>query len=417
MRVALVLLAAVFAAAVPASAVDSPPRVAFSYGLTTSHPDVVTTATDGSDLRILTPGEQPFYTADMNPSWSPDGRRIAFDSHRDSNVSTEIYVMNADGTEQRRLTHDSGQGGIFNTQPLWSPSGGWIAFQKSVSQTVDLWVARPDGSDLRQLTSDGGVKQDASWSPDGTLLLYTRSDASGSRIFTVRLDAAPPIALTPVTANDPQPVWSPDGTQIAFSAPALTVINADGSNARPITEIGAWNPAWSRDGTRIAFTGLRQFPQYSSPRFGTPGRQDVFVVDADGRDLRRLTGPFADDELDGPWGQQPTWWPDDSRLFYVSQRYPGPETTFVMNADGTCEARFGPDGSQDLQRPVWQPDGGALPPIARCAELRLSADIAKTTFALDEAAVWTFTVDNDGNVPATHVRIDVAIGTSDGTIL
>jgi Tol biopolymer transport system component len=417
-RIALALVVAVLAASVPASAVPPPPRVAFTYGLTTSHPDVVTLAADGSDLRNLTPGDPAFYTADMNPSWSPDGTKIAFDSHRDSNVSTEIYVMNADGSDQRRLTHDSGQNGIFSSQPLWSPLGDWIAFQRIVNgQAADLWVIRPDGTDRRQLTGDNGSKRSVSWSPDGSRLLYVRVDMSGNRVYTVGLDGELPSPLTPVAPSEPSPVWSPDGSQIAYSAPALTVMNADGSNPRRITDIGVSGPDWSPDGTRIAFTGLRQFPKYASPRFGTPGRQDVFVVDADGDNLHRLTGPFADEELYGPvGGSQPTWWPDSSRLFYVSQRYPEPPTTFVMDADGTCEGRFGPQGS-DVQRPVWQPSGGSLPPPTRCAELRLSAEITKTTVALNEQASWTFTVDNDGNEPATHVRFDVGIGTSYVTVL
>src|SRR5438067_9185087 len=145
MKIVVVLfLAAVLGSAVPASALTSPPRIAFNAGLTTSHPDVVTVAADGSDLRNLTPGTPAFFTADLDPSWSPDGTRIAFDSHRDSNLSTEIYVMNADGSDQRRLTHDSGQADqIFNTQPVWSPRGDLIAFLKSRNgQSYDLWVMR-----------------------------------------------------------------------------------------------------------------------------------------------------------------------------------------------------------------------------------------------------------------------------------
>jgi Tol biopolymer transport system component len=413
-RIALALLAAVLAAAVPASAVDSPPRVAFN-GFLDGNEQVVTVAPDGSGLRSLTPGESPFFKADMNPSWSPDGTRTVFDSHRDSNVSTEIYVMNADGGDQRRLTHDSGDGKIFNTLPFWSPRGDLIEFEKSIGgQSYDLWVMRPDGSDLRQLTNDGGSKQTVSWSPDGSHLLYSRNDGPGSRIYTAGLDGSPPVALSAPGATDSYPAWSPDGRQIAFSGPALTVMNADGSNRRQITNMGTASPTWSPDGSRIAFMGVRPFPQYASPRFGTPTRQDVFAVDPDGGNLRRLTGPFGDDRLYSPDATEPTWWPDGSRLFFVREGYPDPYTTWEMNADGTCQGRFDPS-APSLRRPVWQPGAGPLPPISRCAELRITVGYGKTTVALNETAVWTMQVDNDGNLPAEDVRVRVS--TDDDAVL
>ena len=90
--------------ALPAAAETPGPLVAFNAGLNGGRVTLVTVAPDGT-LRNLTPGDDPA-TADMDPSWSPDGTRIAFDSRRDGHVLPEIYVMNADGSDQRRLTTD-----------------------------------------------------------------------------------------------------------------------------------------------------------------------------------------------------------------------------------------------------------------------------------------------------------------------
>jgi Ca2+-binding RTX toxin-like protein len=259
------------------------------------------------------------------------------------------------------------------------------------------------------------VKATVSWAPDGSRLVYTSNGNSGNMIFTVGLDGALPRALSPAGVFDYYPAWSPHGSRIAFASPALTVMNADGSDRHQVVALPAQSPAWSPDGSQIAFTGSRSFPQYSS-RLGPPGRQDVFVVNADGSGLRRLTGPFGDAELYGSGGFEPTWWPDGSRLFFVSQRGSGPYTTFVMNADGTCEQQFWPGESLvDLRGPVWQPGGGPLPPIARCAELRVTVEAAKTPIALYESTSFTVVVDNDGNLPANGLVLDLT--TPDDAIL
>src|SRR5581483_8823889 len=131
----------------------------------------------------------------------------------------------------------------------------------------------------------------------------------------------------------------------------------------------------------IAFAGSRTLGGYPGGRYGAPQREDVFVVRPDGTGLHRLTGPLENDRLAGAGGSSPTWWPDGSRLFFESNRYPDPASTFEMNSDGTCEQRFDALGP-DLLFPVWQPVSVPLPPSARCAELRVYVDVGKSPVGL-----------------------------------
>jgi Tol biopolymer transport system component len=408
-RLALALLLAALTA-LPAAAGAGGARIAFTSP-TVNVFDVVTIAPDGTGFVNLTPGAEPSYASDEHPSWSPDGTRIAFDSHRDSNTSTEIYVMNADGSDPRRLTFDGPTGvqstasNVFDVSPAWSPRGDLIAYVKIVGQEHDVRVMGTDGGEQRPLTSDGGSKSDPVWSPDGTRLLYARTGADGTRVYTVGLDGSPPVALSPPGSGDFGPVWSPDGTRIAFTAGELYVMNADGSGRQRITDLPAIGPSWRPDGALIAFTGTRSFAVTPS-RFGdTATLADVFVVAPDGTGQRRLTGSLGAAYAPWPASGAATWWPDGSRLFFVSQRGGDePPTTYEMNADGTCEGRFAPT-LPVLLSPTWQPGAGpGLGPIG-CAELRLTAQASTDAAGLGKAVEYRLRIENDGTEAATSLRL------------
>jgi Tol biopolymer transport system component len=148
-------------AALPAAGATNAPtgRIAFSMGSPT-HEDIYAVNADGSGLVRLT--DDP--AADFDPSWSPDGRRIAY-RHEDEQ-SGQIYVMNADGSQQRNLTRRRG----LDYSPAWSPDGRRIAFGSVRAGKATIWVMRPDGSGRRRLS--GVYGEYPAWSPDGRKIAF-----------------------------------------------------------------------------------------------------------------------------------------------------------------------------------------------------------------------------------------------------
>jgi TolB protein len=209
--------------------------------------DIYRVAADGRGLTRLTHDRE----GNFEPAVSPDGRWIAFASSRDGNA--ELYLMRADGTGQRRLTafHRDDWG------PRWSPDGRWIAFLSNREGRDRILLVRPDGTGLRRLTPDSASSDtqeaDPAWSPDGSSIAHTRLTSEGIsiRVTPVGTGAARDVGagLGPVR----QPAWSPDGGHLAFVAGAqgqedVWIARADGSGATRLTRApGAdWLPRWGR---------------------------------------------------------------------------------------------------------------------------------------------------------------------------
>ena len=217
---------------------------------------------DGSDQGRLTEERGDPATAaglqfQTDPAWSPDGKQIAFASAREG--SFDIYVMNADGSDTRRLTTSNA-----NEQgPTWSPDGSQIAFSRS-SEGGRVWVMDADGGGEHRLTDELAEEGEPAWSPDGRWIAYTRRAAAGDarEIWVARPDGAGRHGVTSLRAQSYGPAWSPDSTQLVFSANAgsatfdLYVIGADGTGLRrPVrSATDAFEPAWSPDGSEIAFS-------------------------------------------------------------------------------------------------------------------------------------------------------------------
>jgi Tol biopolymer transport system component len=281
---------------------------------------------DGSGERMLARGGVP-YSGLVFGDWSPDGRRIAFIKPYSTVYETysTVYVMNADGSGQRRLTQGGELGGL-----RWSPDGRKILLsclkcaaspRSRFSGWGELYVMNADGSEPRNLTRDPRVEGSPEWSPDGRKIAFARLGPSGggrSEIVVMNADGSGKRTLADRAGG---PVWSPDGRKIAFTKPCcgaapvegdIYVMNADGSGQRRLTrnELPDGGPAWSPDGQQILFVR------------GGWRRARLYVMNADGSEQRNL----------GVHAHGGAWSPDGRLIAFTRER--GFEVA-VMNADGS----------------------------------------------------------------------------------
>jgi TolB protein len=125
-----------------------------------------------------TGGAQNAPFLNINPSWSPDGRFLVFESRRHG--EPELYIMAVDGSRERRLTTNS----FSDTHPAWSPDGEWILFDSNRDGVWNLYLIRPDGTEERRLTFPGPSRavqfaRHPQWSPDGSQIVFD-SDREGN---------------------------------------------------------------------------------------------------------------------------------------------------------------------------------------------------------------------------------------------
>jgi len=197
-------------------------KIVFNSNRSGNH-EIYSINADGTELKRLTNNTRD----DMDPKWSPNGSRIVYETTK--NLSTggwyyEICVMNSDGTEQKEL--------IEGVSPLWAPDGTHIAFSGADDNISDIFMIEPDGTGLKNLINNPTDEFDFSWSPDSKLIAFATNRDYNAEIYILCVDCEgnQQINITNSDTNDQKPSWSPDGTQIAFlSEDTLCVMNADGS--------------------------------------------------------------------------------------------------------------------------------------------------------------------------------------------
>jgi Tol biopolymer transport system component len=230
----------------------SPDRTTLVFDFTTDDDDeqVATIHPDGSGLKVLTEGSG----YNEAPDYTPDGRTIIYahsDVHDgDPGFATELWLMNPDGSDQRRLPLSDGGGD--DTEPEYSPDGSRIVFLRYRHDEADrtaIHVAAADGSGVRRLTPWRHKVEHPRWSPDGTTIIYNiedqeHADDPVNGIWTVPAAGGRPAQLLRSTSSlhGFKPDYSPDGTRIVFGCidhagfgtDDICIMNADGTGVERV---------------------------------------------------------------------------------------------------------------------------------------------------------------------------------------
>ena len=222
---------------------------------------------------------------------TPQTSKIVF-SLIDNTQNAEIYLMNPDGTEQVRLTHNK----AFDVSPMWSPTGEHILFASDRDGVRDLYLMDADGKNVKRVFGKSEDRRHPTWSPDGKQIAYTRREQGKGFIYIASIDSKKEERV----AIGALPTWSPDGTEIAFITGAvkrkqISILNVSTHKQKvlfPKPAKPSWmtSPEWSPSGDKLAFAWLHQVPlgEFADT-------QTIYIINRDGTGLQgepvQLTDP------------------------------------------------------------------------------------------------------------------------------
>ena len=318
----------------------------------TANPDVLTgtVATQGPVI-VAAPTDTPAPTPTETPIPTPPGGgsgEIAFASNRSG--TAQIYIAKMDGTNLRQIT-DTVDGAC---QPAWSPDGQRLVFISPCESNHEsypgagLFIINVDGTDLAPLTNAPGGDYDPVWSPDGSRIAFTTLRNSGHpSIYVYSLEGGSVERISDEYPHDRQPAWSPDGSKIAFittrrGPSQIWLMDTNGQNQQLFSHSKDWinkYPTWSPDGQLILFT--QQIKPEAFPRLV------VAPLDEDGmQEFIISQGPIPMREAqyspDGFWMAAESWPEGQNHDIYV------------MTANGAGRYSLDSDPANDFD-PAWRP--------------------------------------------------------------
>lgn len=272
--------------------------------------------------------------------------RIAYTSLQGNDQ--EIFTMRPDGSDKTQLTLND----QHDFDPSISPDGSKIAFASAVAGVANIHVMDLDGSNIMRITFNAQPDVNPAWSPDGRRIVFVGGDGGPYwAVFTVNADGSDRTFLTGGDALYVNPAFSPEGTEIVFASDRVSgnaatdifIMNADGTDIRQLTSgppggRDSKMPVFSPEGSRIVFASERE-PLFDS-------LADIWVMDRDGANFQRLTSE---------WRNQlwPYWSPDGTQIAYASEET-GYAEIFIMNADGGGKLRL-TDSHRADEQPAFGP--------------------------------------------------------------
>lgn len=248
--------------------------------------DIYRLSFTAEDSRLVRLTDDP--AADRNPSWSPDGRRIAFSSERTG--AGDIYTMRADGDDLRRVTDHP----AYEGAPRFSPDGTAIVFEAERDGRAEIYIVPAEGGRVRQVTSSITRKLGPALSPDGSELAFMEKTLVRWQVAVREWRGEKRKRTVTRGGGACRPAWSPDGALLAYvgtsESPKADIWfremrgPREGNAWRVPTRPNAHNydPAFSPDGASLAMA--------STLVRGDAEQWDIFLVDINGRGLVALTG-------------------------------------------------------------------------------------------------------------------------------
>jgi hypothetical protein len=241
---------------------------------------------DGTGTRAVTTSTSERPIRASQPAWAPDGFRITFANSVGTSVGGGIWIINSDGTGGARVPSTQQN----DTWPTFSPDGRQIAFVRFAGRFASLFVVNVDGTGLRQVTTDISV-EDPEWSPDGSRFTFS----NGFDVYVVNADGTLTNIATSEFGNARHPSWSPDGSRIAYATLNQVRVLPAGGGAPGTLVSGlreVWEVSWSPDGQQIGFV--------NDPGDNIQVQEELYVANADGSNVRRLN---VDTETTVDWGK------------------------------------------------------------------------------------------------------------------